>query len=116
MEIGGRKIYFGGDSGYADHYKKTYKKFGSMDLSLLPIGAYAPREYLKNIHMDPQQAIAAHLDLQSKKSIGIHYGTFQLTAEPREEPPELLKKEMKKLGIPKDDFITLELGKAFVLP
>ena len=115
MEIGGRKIYFGGDSGYADHYKKTYEKFGPMDLSLLPIGAYAPRFFMGGVHVDPRQAVMAHLDLRSKKSIGMHYGTFQLTAEPREEPPELLKKEMKKLGIPEDDFITLEPGKAYIL-
>ena len=116
LEINGKKIYFGGDSGYADHYEKTYKKFGSMDLSLLPIGAYAPRFFMSYAHIDPRQAVMAHLQLRSKKSVGIHYGTFRLTAEPRSEPLQLLEKTKKKFAIPKDDFITLEAGKAFNLP
>ena len=116
LEIGDKKIYFGGDSGYGDHYKTTYKKFGPMDLALLPIGAYAPRFFMADVHIDPRQAVMAHLDLRSRKSIGMHYGTFRLTAEPRNAPPELLEKEKKKFGVPKDDFITLELGKVLVLP
>ena len=116
LEIGDKHIYFGGDSGYADHYKKTFQKFGPMDLALIPIGAYAPRFFMGSAHIDPRQAVMAHLQLHSKKSIGMHYGTFQLTAEAINEPVELLEKEKKKFAVPKDDFITLKPGKAFVLP
>ena len=116
LNIHGRKIYFGGDSGYADHYKKTFQKFGPMDLALLPIGGYAPRYAMKNNHMDPAQAVRAHRDLGSKQSIGMHYGTFQLTAEPWDEPPHLLEAEKKKASIPPEEFITLELGASFLLP
>lgn len=113
LEIAGNKIYFGGDSGYADHYKQTYEKFGAMDLSFLPIGAYAPRDFMAYAHMDPKQSVQAHRDLRSKKSIGMHYGTFQLTAEAIDEPAELLRKEAKIAGLSPEEFTTIEFGKAF---
>ena len=115
LEINDKKIYFGGDSGYSDHYIKTFQRFGPMDISLLPIGAYAPRYSMKNDHLDPAEAIQAHLELQSKKSIGMHYGTFQLTAEEWDEPPLLLESEKIKASIPVDDFVTLELGEPLTL-
>ena len=113
LEISGKKIYFGGDSGYADHYKQTFEKFGPMDISLLPIGAYAPRSFMAYVHMDPKQAIQAHIDLGSKLSIGMHYGTFQLTAEKINDPITDLRKEKKAAKVKEDDFITLELGKTY---
>ena len=115
IETANKKIYFGGDSGYADHYKQTHEKFGAMDLAFLPIGAYAPRSFMGYAHMDPEQAIQAHLDLHSKQSIGIHYGTFQLTAEPINEPQELLLKEKAKANIEADKFITMEFGQPYIL-
>ena len=116
LEINHKKIYFGGDSGYADHYQETFEQFGPMDLSFLPIGAYAPRNNMANAHMDPCQAIQAHIDLRSQQSIGMHYGTFQLTEEKREEPQLLLEEEKKKASISTEEFITLKLGKPFLIP
>jgi len=110
LEFKDKKIYFGGDSGYADHYQETYKRFGAMDVSLLPIGAYAPRWFMKYAHMNPAEAVRAHLDLKSKQSFGMHYGTFQLTAEKIEEPQKLLLEETKKANLNSEEFITLKLG------
>lgn len=112
IELPGYKIYFGGDSGYGLHYKKTYEKFGPMDLALLPIGAYKPRYFMKFAHMNPEEAVQAHKDLRSKRSVGIHYGTFQLTAEPVSEPLEALKAAKKKHELPNSDFLTLPFGKS----
>ena len=86
------KIYFAGDTGYSDHFKKVHATYGAMDLSLIPIGAYAPRSFMAYHHMDPEEALKAHRDLNSKYSLGMHWGTFQLTSEPREEPKILLEK------------------------
>ena len=116
LEINGRKIYFGGDSGYASHYKDTFDKFGPMDVSLLPIGGYAPRHFMAFPHLDPKQAVQAHQDLRSRKSIGIHFGTFRLTAERIDEPIELLAKETKMAGLKEEDFIAAEFGDPVVLP
>lgn len=88
------KIYFAGDTGYASHFKNLFNEFGAVDLSLLPVGAYAPRSFMAYQHMDPKEAIQAHLDLRSNASLGMHWGTFQLTNEGREEP----KKETLKLA------------------
>lgn len=111
IEINGKKIYFGGDSGYANHYEKTFDKFGQIDVAFLPIGAYAPRKLFKPIHLDPAEAVQAHLDLQAKLSIGMHYGTFQLSAEPYAEPIELLNKAKQERSVANSSFITLEIGK-----
>jgi L-ascorbate metabolism protein UlaG (beta-lactamase superfamily) len=113
LNIKGKKIYFGGDSGYSDHYLKTQEKMGPMDLSLIPIGAYSPRDFMSYAHVDPKQAVQAHLDLKSKKTIGMHFGTFQLTAEPINEPLELLEVEKKAAGITDQAFITLKPGETY---
>ncbi len=113
LNIEGTKIYFGGDSGYADHYKRAFEQFGAMDIAFLPIGAYAPREFFKTVHMDPYEAVKAHQELASKLSIGMHYGTFQLTAESINEPKELLEDAKAKAGVKPAEFITLEIGQPF---
>ncbi|WKD49801.1 MBL fold metallo-hydrolase [Microbulbifer spongiae] len=115
LEIDGQKIYFGGDSGYADHYKRTFERFGPVDIAFLPIGAYAPREFFQEVHMDPSDAVQAHLDLQAGISIGMHYGTFQLTAEAINEPIKFLEEAKKKANIKPSEFITLEVGQPFEL-
>lgn len=110
MHIGDKKIYFGGDSGYAQHYKRAYEQFGAVDIAFLPIGAYAPREIFKPVHLDPFEAAQAHLDLKAKLSIGMHYGTFQLTAESRNEPIDFLEKAKQEAHIAPSEFITLDVG------
>lgn len=113
LDINGKKIYFGGDSGYADHYQRTYDHFGPVDIAFLPIGAYAPRSFFKPVHLNPTEAMQAHQDLHAELSIGMHYGTFQLSAEPREEPVQRLASAREKAGVSDAAFVTLEIGKPF---
>ncbi|WP_298445723.1 MBL fold metallo-hydrolase [uncultured Ferrimonas sp.] len=115
LQLGNKQIYFGGDSGYGDHYKRTFEQFGAVDVALLPIGAYAPRKLFQLVHLDPYQAVQAHQDLQAKLSIGMHYGTFQLTSEPRLEPLELLQHAKQSANLAPNEFITLELGQPLEL-
>ncbi|MFM2667681.1 MBL fold metallo-hydrolase [Vibrio mediterranei] len=110
MQIGSKNIYFGGDSGYADHYKRAHEKFGTIDIAFIPIGAYAPREIFKSAHLDPYEAVQAHQDLNAKLSIGMHHGTFQLTDEPRTEPLQLLEKAKQAAQVPSNEFIILDVG------
>jgi L-ascorbate metabolism protein UlaG (beta-lactamase superfamily) len=107
-----KNIYFAGDTGYSSHFKEAQEKYGRMNLSLLPIGAYAPRWFMQTMHMDPEEAIWAHKDLKSRKSIGIHYGTFQLTNEGRDEPVHKLQMYLKSNQLRKDDFLTLNPGES----
>ncbi|EQC52502.1 MBL fold metallo-hydrolase [Bacteriovorax sp. DB6_IX] len=110
---GSKKVYFGGDSGYGPHFKEAYKKFGAFDLAFLPIGAYEPRWFMKQQHINPQEAIQAHVDLKSKQSIGIHFGTFQLTDEGIDEPENDLLKQMEIMGLGKNEFIVPKNGQSF---
>ncbi len=113
--LGSKKIYFAGDTGYSDHFKKTRKQFKYFDLSLIPIGAYEPRWFMKKSHMNPEESVIAHNDLNSKKSIGIHFGTFQLTDEKIDDPVKDLKEAMVKYKISNDDFLILKQGESYSL-
>jgi len=99
IEANNLKIYFAGDTGYAGHFRKAKQKFGAFDVSLIPVGAYAPRSFMSFAHIDPAEAIQAHKDLESRFSLGMHWGTFQLTNEPRLEPKKKLEALASQQGI-----------------
>ena len=84
---------FCGDTGYSNDFKEIGKRFPPMDLSLIPIGAYAPRWFMKDMHCNPEEAVQIHLDVKSQKSIGMHWGTFMilLTNRLRNHRSNLLK-------------------------
>ena len=107
---GTHKIYFGGDTGYGDHFEATALDHKLIDLSILPIGAYEPRWFMKKAHMNPMDALKAHSDLNSNKSLGIHHGTFQLTYEKMKDPI----KQIKSLD-PSGKFIILENGGSLIM-
>jgi L-ascorbate metabolism protein UlaG (beta-lactamase superfamily) len=109
------RFYFGGDTGYSHHFKETGDRFGPFDLAALPIGAYEPRWFMKNHHINPEEAVQAHIDIRARKSVAIHWGTFILTDEPLDEPPERLKKAMAEKGIPEGEFLVLKHGETIVL-
>jgi L-ascorbate metabolism protein UlaG (beta-lactamase superfamily) len=69
-------IYFAGDTAYGEHFKRVYEQFGPVQLALLPIGAYKPRWFMSRLHIDPEEAVRAHLDLHSSRSIAIRFDTF----------------------------------------
>lgn len=112
---GSRKIYFAGDTGYSNHFKNIQEKFNYFDLSLIPIGAYEPRWFMKYNHMNPEDAVKAHMDLNSKKSIGIHFGTFQLTNEKIDDPIRDLAKARSKYYVDQKDFFTLKEGEELMI-
>ncbi len=89
----GEHIYFAGDTGYGKFFKIIKERLGPVHLAFLPIGAYEPRWFMKPQHVNPSEAIQAHYDLESKRSVGIHFETFQLTDEGYGEPREALDKE-----------------------
>jgi L-ascorbate metabolism protein UlaG (beta-lactamase superfamily) len=70
-------LYFAGDTGYSPHLQAAGDRHGPFALSLLPIGAYEPRWFMKDVHLNPEEAVRAHRELRSEYSIGIHFGTFQ---------------------------------------
>lgn len=103
-------VYFAGDTGYGPHFKETFNKHGQMLVSLIPIGAYRPRWFMKFAHMNPTESLLAHRDLNSKNSIGIHFGTFQLTKEGIDDPKKDLEKAKNKADFKTDNFLVFDFG------
>ncbi len=104
-------VYFAGDTGYHETYfTQIRQKFSSIDLSLIPVGAYYPQWIFGNYHVDPHDAVLIHKIVGSKKSIGMHWGTFKLTEEPLDEPPQLLAKEAAAAKLDPTDFTVLKIG------
>lgn len=109
--------FFGGDTGYCGEVFKMTGDLYPVDLSAIPIAAYGvPEErwFHKPNHMNPEEAVQCHLDLHSKQSVGVHWGTFPLTGEHIMEPPQRLKKAAKKAGLGEEEFVTLEHGETRV--
>src|SRR5499427_7122535 len=86
IAAGDTRIYFAGDTAYAPFFRDVRQRLGPIDLALLPIGAYEPRWFMRAVHMNPEEAVQAHLDLEASQSVAMHFGTFQLTAEGIDEP------------------------------
>ena len=114
IESRGRRIYFAGDTGYCGHFSDIRARIGSPDIALLPIGAYEPRWFMTPIHCNPAEAVQAHRDLGSRQSIGMHFGTFQLTAEAIDQPVIDLKAALAGNGIPETEFVTQPEGETCV--
>ena len=109
------RFWFGGDTGYADFFTHIGEKYGPFDLAAIPIGAYNPEWFMGPMHVNPEDAVQIHRDVQSRKSIGIHWGTFILTDEPLVEPPVRLKKAAQDARLTADEFITLTHGETLVI-
>lgn len=111
----GFKVYFAGDTGYGPHFQTIQKKWQSFDLALLPIGAYEPRWFMKEQHMNPEDAVLAHQDLRAELSLGAHFGTFPLTDEGVGRPQEELQMSLEKSGIAPESFQALRNGKTLFI-
>jgi L-ascorbate metabolism protein UlaG (beta-lactamase superfamily) len=85
-------IYACGDTGYDEDsiFPRMKAKYGGFRLALLPIGAYEPRWFMKEQHMNPEEAVKVFQELGAEAAIGHHWGTFQLTNEGIERPREAL--------------------------
>jgi L-ascorbate metabolism protein UlaG (beta-lactamase superfamily) len=113
IDSGAVKVYHAGDTGYGPHFKDIKNRLGAPDIALLPIGAYKPRWFMQHHHMDPEDAVKAHIDLGAEKSISMHFGTFQLTDEGIDEPVRDLGIALKALNVSEEKFFTLDQGEAY---
>lgn len=110
LEAGGVRLLFAGDSGDGTHWQAIGSRLGAPDLALLPIGAYAPRSLMGAVHIDPDEAVRAHLALGARRSLGMHFGTFQLTDEAIDAPERALQQAKSRHGMAADAFSTLAFG------
>ena len=115
IEYKDKKILFACDTGVGDIYKELGDKYGPIDITFINIGAYnffpiMPEKDKSVYHTNPEEALGLAKDLQSKKVIGMHWGTVILSLEPIMEPPERFKKNAKKFGFNDNDAIIFKIG------
>ncbi|MCL4158274.1 UNVERIFIED_CONTAM: hypothetical protein GTU68_002778, partial [Idotea baltica] len=108
---GSKKVYFAGDTAYDEHiFKNIGIENPTIDLSIIPIGAYKPNWFMTRIHTNPSEAVQIHLDLKSKKSVATHFGTFALADEAQSEAGKDLKVALLERKIKTGEFIIPEEG------
>jgi L-ascorbate metabolism protein UlaG (beta-lactamase superfamily) len=115
VTVGRARLFFAGDSAYTVYFKEIARRLGPIDLALIPIGAYEPRWFMQSVHMNPEEAVQAHVDLEAGESIGMHFGTFRLTAEAIDEPQRALAASLEAHKIEPARFRTLAFGESIRL-
>jgi N-acyl-phosphatidylethanolamine-hydrolysing phospholipase D len=106
-----RRFYHAGDTGYFDGFRAIGARFGPIDLAAVPIGAYEPNaEIMRFVHVNPEQAARAARDAGARRVVGMHWGTFDLTDEPLDEPPRRFHAAAAEAGFAPDDAWTMAVG------
>ena len=118
-------LFYAGDTGYSRDFTDMRERFahrqtahhgGGFDIALLPIGAYEPRWFMAAQHVNAAEAVKIHRDLGAKRSLGVHWGTFELTDEPLDEPPRAMALQRIEQGVADDDFFVLAVGETRLVP
>ena len=106
----GRRFYFAGDTGYFEGFARIGDALGPFDLAAVPIGAYEPREMMRLSHMNPEEAVQAAVDLGAGRAVGMHWGTFDLTDEPVDEPPRRFRAAAAESDLGAESAWVLKIG------
>ncbi|HEY6452683.1 MAG TPA: MBL fold metallo-hydrolase, partial [Steroidobacteraceae bacterium] len=109
-----QRVYFAGDTGYSPWFAELRRRYGAPELALLPIGAFEPRWFMREQHMNPDDAVRAHLDLGAQSSIGMHFGCFRLTDEGIDEPVAALERACRAHGVDPGAFHAPQPGETMV--
>ena len=115
VETPGGRIYFVADSAYGRYFSDARARHGRFKLAILPIGAYEPRWFMRDQHMNPAEAVQAFVDCGADQALAHHYGTFQLTDEAIDAPLAALAEALKAAGIPAERFRALRPGEVVQL-
>jgi L-ascorbate metabolism protein UlaG (beta-lactamase superfamily) len=112
LETPAGKIYIVCDSGYGEgkHFRRVGATHGPLRLAILPIGAYEPRWFMQDQHMNPSDAVKALGDCGAEQALAHHHGTFQLTDEAIDAPVEALHAALEEANIPRERFVALKPG------
>jgi L-ascorbate metabolism protein UlaG (beta-lactamase superfamily) len=115
LETPAGKIYIVCDSGYGDgrHFRRVRDAHGPLRAAILPIGAYEPRWFMRDQHMNPEDAVKALGDCGAAVALAHHHGTFQLTDEAIDAPVKDLATALDAAEIPRDKFVALKPGQVF---
>jgi L-ascorbate metabolism protein UlaG (beta-lactamase superfamily) len=103
-------FFFAGDTGYSSDFVQIRRRLGPFDLAAIPIGAYEPRWFMRTHHVDPAEALRIHQDLGARQSLGVHWGTFEMSDEALDVPPHELAAARREAGIDAEEFVVLRVG------
>lgn len=109
-----KTFYFAGDTGYFSGFKEIGEKFPNIDLAILPIGAYLPRDFMSPVHVDPDDSYKAYLDLKAKFMLPMHYNTFALADEALDEPLKRIK-NLFQTNQTEENLFSLKIGEHKIL-
>jgi N-acyl-phosphatidylethanolamine-hydrolysing phospholipase D len=111
----GGALYFGGDSGYFPGYPEIGARVGPFLATMLPVGAYDPRWFMKPVHMSPEEAVRAYLELGGQGTmLPMHWGTWRLTDEDPLEPPARTRDAWRSAGLPEERLQILRHGGTWI--
>jgi L-ascorbate metabolism protein UlaG (beta-lactamase superfamily) len=115
LETPAGKIYIVCDSGYGEgkHFRRVAEAHGPLRLAILPIGAYEPRWFMRDQHMNPADAVQALADCGAAQALAHHHGTFQLTDEAIDAPAIALGEALDAAKVPREKFAVLQPGQVF---
>jgi N-acyl-phosphatidylethanolamine-hydrolysing phospholipase D len=105
-----RSFYYCGDTGYSGDFKEIGRRFGPIDLAALPIGAYLPSEMMHYVHVTPEEALQIARDVNARRVVAMHFGTFDLADEPLDEPPRRFRAEADRFGWGEDRAWIMKVG------
>ncbi len=111
----GLAVYHSGDTAWFDGFRDIGTRCGPIEAALLPIGAYAPRWFMKTQHMNPEDAVQAFSALGAERFVAMHWATFKLTDEPLDEPPRLLREAWAQADLPDDRRLVPAIGETLRL-
>lgn len=114
IEAPGGPVYFAGDTGWDSHFEETHSRFGPMRAAMLPIGAFKPEWFMSPVHISPRQAVDAHLALESRRTVPMHYGTFALGDDGETEAIDALRAVIREHGLERE-FAILSEGESIDL-
>ena len=108
-------IFHAGDTGYSKDFLEINARYGDIDVAFIPIGAYEPRWFMGNQHVDPKEALKIASDLNVKKAYGMQWGTFILTDEPILEPRQELKRIKESTNLNSNLILSVNPGEWLTL-
>jgi L-ascorbate metabolism protein UlaG (beta-lactamase superfamily) len=117
IETPAGRIFHVPDSGYGGglYFRRARDQYGPFRLAVLPIGAYEPRWFMRDQHLEPAEAVQAFLDSGADLALAHHFGTFPLTDEAIDAPPLALAEALGAAGIAPERFRALQPGQVWQL-
>lgn len=108
-------MFYAGDTGYSRDFQEIGARFGPFDFAQIPVGCYLPRWFMQSQHVNEDEAVQIHLDLKSRLSMGVHWGSFRLCDDGVDAPIDGLPKARERHDVPADRFVLFAMGETRVL-